>query len=161
MIEFKGNLSEKVREHVLGDANFDARKIALLVLLAPLPGSIALCILFHSPVALIIHVAIAAVLFLISFIPQKAKPKGQVYTHICFDDECVFSYSKFDKDIYLIEKVKTVKDYELYYELEISHSLSVINDIKLYCQKDLITQGTLEEFESLFEGKLVKMYGEE
>ena len=52
----------------------------------------------------------------------------------------------------MLNEVKRVYDYRCWYYLEID-----FGDPYFICQKDLLTEGTLEEFEALFEGKIVRM----
>lgn len=52
-----------------------------------------------------------------------------------------------------IENVKEVRDYGEYYALFFNN---FSNYSQFVCQKNLLTKGSIEEFESLFEGKIVK-----
>lgn len=54
-----------------------------------------------------------------------------------------------------IEQVKAVKDYGEYYTLTFKGFFTVSSFY--ICQKDLLTQGSIEEFETLFADKLKKM----
>ena len=51
--------------------------------------------------------------------------------------------------------VKTAYDYGEFYFLSFPMGKKSGNFV---CQKDLLTQGTLEEFEKLFDGKIVRKY---
>lgn len=51
-------------------------------------------------------------------------------------------------EVYEIENVESVVDYGSYYVIK--------NPRYIFCQKDLLTQGTLEDFEKLFADKLVR-----
>ena len=51
--------------------------------------------------------------------------------------------------------VKTAYDYGEFYFLSFPMGKKSCNFV---CQKDLLTQGTLEEFEKLFDGKIVRKY---
>ena len=51
-------------------------------------------------------------------------------------------------EVYEIENVESVVDYGSYYDIK--------NPRHIFCQKDLLTQGTLEDFEKLFADKLVR-----
>lgn len=53
----------------------------------------------------------------------------------------------------VIENVKEVRDYGEYYALFFNN---FSNYSQFVCQKNLLTKGSIEEFESLFEGKIVK-----
>lgn len=54
-----------------------------------------------------------------------------------------------------VELVKTAYDYGKFYFLSFPMGKKSGNFV---CQKDLLTQGTLEEFEKLFDGKIVRKY---
>lgn len=51
-------------------------------------------------------------------------------------------------EVYEIENVESVVDYGSYYVIK--------NPRYIFCQKDLLTQGTLEDFEKLFADKIVR-----
>ena len=52
-----------------------------------------------------------------------------------------------------IEDVVKLVDYGEFYDL--SFPFGKLND-KFVCQKSLLSKGTLEEFEALFEGKIIR-----
>lgn len=53
--------------------------------------------------------------------------------------------------VFGLDKVKSVTDYGAFYDIKAD-----MWPIHFYCQKDLLTQGTLEDFEKLFADKLVR-----
>ena len=53
----------------------------------------------------------------------------------------------------MIDSVKRVVDYGEWYDFVFYYS---DRDLYFVCQKSLLTKGTLEEFEALFEGKIVR-----
>ncbi len=55
-----------------------------------------------------------------------------------------------------IINVKKVVDYGDSYGIIFQHQI-----ISVFCQKDLITEGSIEEFEALFDGKIVKYDGKD
>ena len=54
----------------------------------------------------------------------------------------------------MLNSVKEILDYGEWYYFIFNYE---DRDPYFVCQKDLLTQGTLEEFEALFEGKIVDM----
>ena len=54
---------------------------------------------------------------------------------------------------HMIDSVKKVVDYGEWYDFVFYYS---DRDLYFVCQKSLLTKGTLEEFEALFEGKIVR-----
>ena len=53
----------------------------------------------------------------------------------------------------MIDEVSEVYDFGAFYEICFKKS----KDFKYLCQKDKLSKGTLEEFESLFDGKLIRL----
>ena len=56
-------------------------------------------------------------------------------------------------DIKSIDRVKSVIDYGEWYQIEFRLPG---NSQRFICQKDLITQGTIEDFENLFADKIIR-----
>ena len=56
-------------------------------------------------------------------------------------------------DIKSIDRVKSVIDYGEWYKIEFRLPG---NSQRFICQKDLITQGTIEDFENLFADKIIR-----
>ena len=128
------------------------RKMGLVLCLCGMLGIIPM-MLFISRVFPAFNIwylygAVVLVLPLMILIPSSSDylPK-----RIVLDDDHITSYSEKLIDTKYIEDVKEVRDHGTFYELvfprgNISH--------QYFCQKDLLTQGTLEEFEAMFEGKI-------
>lgn len=72
---------------------------------------------------------------------------------IRIQDNILLSVSDRATESRYIEEVKEVRDYGEYYVLVFP--MGKLSE-KFVCQKDLLTKGTLEEFEALFEGKIVR-----
>ena len=71
------------------------------------------------------------------------------------DDEYIVSVLVNGSKVYkLISDTKCVNDYDEFYELVFPLSAGISH--AFICQKSLLTKGTLEEFEALFEGKIVR-----
>ena len=73
--------------------------------------------------------------------------------HIAIQDDCITV--KYGNNVlsYYVQDVKKVFDYDAFYYLSFPFGKK---NCKFICQKDLLSEGTLEEFESLFEGKIIK-----
>ena len=96
----------------------------------------------------------AAAVFLLplaALIPQAEK--SMTPKKIVVDEESIACTT--DKEIVTkwISDVKQVIDHGEFYELVFPFGKISTNFI---CQKNLLTKGTLEEFEALFEGKITK-----
>lgn len=69
----------------------------------------------------------------------------------CDEKTVVCERIKAEELFSMIEDINTVYDYGEYYQLWEAGDLFV-------CQKDLLVQGTIEEFEKIFEGKIIRKY---
>ena len=84
--------------------------------------------------------------------PRKKLPFRWEY-HITIDEEkIVVATPLWPKPLEKpIKKIKKVLDYEdCYYVIYGDMNNSIV------CQKDLLTEGTIEEFEALFQGKIIR-----
>ena len=72
---------------------------------------------------------------------------------IWLDEDYIYCQAKAYLEQKCIDDVKRVYEYADFYEL--CFPFGNIS-IRFICQKSLLTQGTLEEFESLFKGKITK-----
>ena len=84
--------------------------------------------------------------------PRKKLPFRWEY-HITIDEEKIVQESPlWPKPVEKpIKKIKKVLDYEDCYYV-------IYGDMNncIVCQKDLLTEGTIEEFEALFQGKIIQ-----
>lgn len=95
------------------------------------------------------------ILFRIGIQTDKKTKKIITPKRIYIEDEsiiCVTESSTMGKKF---KSVKTVYDYEEFYYLSFNWTNKTMNYV---CQKDLLTQGTLEDFEKLFDGKIIRKY---
>ncbi|MCL2822105.1 MAG: hypothetical protein FWD86_02775 [Firmicutes bacterium] len=83
--------------------------------------------------------------------------KGETYKEINNID-ALGSDGFFDVSIKSVYNAKKVIDYGKWYHIIFSRRDEKKNYV---CQKDLIVKGTIEDFERLFEGKIVRKYGKE
>ncbi len=91
-------------------------------------------------------------LFLMPYIPKSKKTKLSLITKkICIDEEYIVCTSDKSVESKLISDVKKVYDYGDFYYLTFPFGKISTSFV---CQKDLLIKGTLEDFESLFEGKI-------
>ncbi len=91
---------------------------------------------------------------LICFIPSKDKRYNtcKVFTDV---EYIVAVLGTGREEFKLISDVKIVNDYGEFYELIFPWEKGINNHF--ICQKDLLTKGSLDEFEALFEGKIKKI----
>ena len=99
----------------------------------------------------------ALVIGIIMSVDKKRLAVGfpkKIYTE---DEYITFISEKYD--IYITtDNIKTVLDFGDFYHIKPKRGKGPLN---LICQKDMLTGGTIEEFEAIFEGKIVRKYEEE
>ena len=92
-------------------------------------------------------------IILVAF-PRKKEKSEVMPTKIFSDVEYIVSQSKKTEEYLLFEDVKKIVDYGEFYNVFLNGKYSYA----FICQKSLLTQGTLEEFEAHFEGKIERIY---
>lgn len=161
MFEFKGTISPEVEKHVW------KQEILLGVFLLYIGTTLFLPIIVLISIGLkeafecemweviLPYCSLYVIIPLISLIPRSKKDKKQYSIQNVFSDgEYVVAIQGNGEEEYKhIADVKSCVDYGEFYQLlfpigKISYSF--------ICQKNLLTKGTLEEFESLFEGKIIR-----
>ena len=153
MIEFKGYLTGSAEKGFVRKT----RKLGLIGCAIVIPLALPIVFfmsyaLFHDPA--FVYAMLGALLFMvvILFIPKGkkehiAKLPKRVYIEkghiVCIADR--YTDSRFIRD------VKKVIDHGEYYELCFPFGKA---SEKFICQKNLLTRGSLREFEALFKGKI-------
>ena len=151
MIVFEGELSEKCKEFVL---NRESRNAFIAGAVVALPLLIANVILG------IVHYVylIALPLWVIFPFLMGIKPKAKSFQYILpkrikISEETLDSEGESFHETKSISDIKEVINYGQFYQFIFKFPNK---SNRFYCQKDLIVEGTLEEFEKLFEGKIVR-----
>lgn len=157
MIEFKGYLTGSALKH-LRKSYFKIMcgvlSIAFIICVAIMISIIGidaedwlLAILLLTPVYLIFCVLLPYLLmkFDKTHIPKQITINNNII--FCITDEIGADSRK-------IEQIKEVRDYSEYYVV-ICKGLNI--PPHFICQKDLLTQGSIDEFESLLAGKIKRM----
>ena len=103
--------------------------------------------------------ALCASTFLLTFIPKTKKEKEKLLPNKIFTDvEYIVCQTKIGlEEFKLISDASKLIDYGDFYF--ISFPVGNLSD-SFVCQKNLLTNGTLEEFEALFEGKIERKTNE-
>lgn len=78
-----------------------------------------------------------------------------IATRITIDTEEIQIEARANCRICGIEEVEMILDHGSFFDIKIYSPTRIFNCI---CQKDLIVEGTIEEFEKLFEDKIVRKY---
>lgn len=152
MIEFNGYLTDSAQKHFFARS----RKLSLYVSLGSvaliLPGVLAISVKTGLWILFLLFCSTLVAIVIAAFIPKSKKTKKQLIPKRIFtEDEYIISVTDTAEDFKKISDVKKVKKYNDFYEL--SFPFGKISD-KFICQKSLLSKGTLEEFEALFEGKI-------
>ena len=162
MIEFFGTLSEQCQK----DTNKRTRKMVALVFtcFTILLGVVPTVVLylqadedFYEFAGLTVLLLIVTVVMWLPINVVRKPPKG-VSTDILvrIEDSHITRSGFGGVQTKPLSKVKKVIDAGDWYYVVFSRLGDLSN--AFVCQKDLLTQGTLEDFEKLFEGKLVRKY---
>lgn len=152
MIEFKGELSETCKKFVL-DNNSRVARICAIIVCAPLA---ALDIWWAVSNDLFYLIVLPALVMIVAL--AGIKPKGKDYELIMtkrvkIDGNCLESEGGQLTEARSIDQIKCVIDYGEWYKIEFRLPG---NSQRFICQKDLITQGTIEDFENLFADKIIR-----
>ena len=153
MIEFYGVLSDECR---IACAKNESRKDGIMFLVVTIIVSIivSICIKLGSKIYYgVILIVIFIITTIIAFItPIKRIHNFKITIKITIDNEyIVLNNIVLDNSIQIsINKIKKVIDEDDWYKIVFKNNKYWI------CQKNLITQGTIVDFEKLFDGKIIR-----
>ena len=157
MIEFNGYLTGTSQKFFCKQIVKLQQKIILFTLI---PIFIILMIVFYLvfdvialyPEVIISEIILSALALLLPNIQTKKEKEKITPQKVYIENDMIVSKSNAMVDTRFMKDVKEVRDYgEFYYFVFKAYSYRFV------CQKDLLTQGTIEEFENLFAGKIKKM----
>ena len=155
MIDFKGYLTGKTEKHYHKRNKLFSWILMTAALLALLPGTISISITIKMYILLIINVFGLVIVPLITLIPDSKKTRKEMTPkRITFEDGVITCVADKYVEQKTIDSVKLVRDYGDFYELVFPFGNI---SMKFICQKDLLVSGSIEEFEALFEGKIVRI----
>ena len=152
MLEFLGNISEK-------NKNFIIRKEKLVFFFAsviPVIIGIILTIIAAIKLDLIWLVFLFPLLFflMIPLFPIKGKTLDlMIPIKIVIDGDTIISEGNNFKNTKNISDVKKIIDFGDYYRIYFKWPKK---SYKFLCQKSLLVEGTIKDFEKLFENKIIK-----
>ena len=157
MIEFKGEFSPQTEKFYFNNSRKAARNLMLFAVIIWLPIVLSYY-LYSFDIKVILYyllILIVAPLYMCVIPLSKKEKKRQMPQKIYTDeDECInVVLGDGRKESCCISDVKCVYDYDDFYYLVFVFGKK---NWKFVCQKSLITQGNLEEFESLFDVEIVK-----
>jgi len=158
MIEFRGYIIEDAKERMLEKTRQYERKLIFLGTLLILPPVIIFGINTEAWWIMQVYIITMVVGLIVPMIPKSKKEQQAIIPNCIYTDGktivCVTEKAQIKR---FISDVKTVYDCKTYYELTFKFGKF---SSQFICQKDLLTQGTIEEFEALFEGKIDDMSDE-
>lgn len=155
MIEFKGYIDGATRKRFWHNNRVMGVKILLVAEALIIPGIMVFGIKAQNWLMVILCAVIFFILPLTALIPQgKKAEKSMLPKRIVADEESITCTTDREVVAKWISDVKQVIDHGEFYELIFPFGKISPNFI---CQKDLLTKGTLEQFEALFEGKITKV----
>ena len=152
MIEFKGDLTGAAQEYALKKSSKLTQRFLLLGAVFLLPGSYIFSVTFLHNFWIFIFPALFLAMSIISRITYK-KYTQRLPICIYIDGSTIVINFKFNSQTLDISNVKAVYDYGIFYEIIPEN---IFNFSVFICQKDLLTDGTLEKFETLFDGKITQ-----
>ena len=156
MIEFNGYLTGAAEAYFHKRTKAFGRKIIIASLLILFPGILVTGIKMHAKALIWGYCTLFVAIPLLTLIPKSKKERISITPKRIFtEDDCIICVADRYTESSFIADAKTLRDFGEYYE--IVFPFGKVSD-KFVCQKNLLTKGTLEEFEALFAGKLIRMH---
>lgn len=157
MIKFKGYLTGNSQKFFCNKIVKSLKKFVGFTLI---PSAIIIYLIFYfdrtvvtDPRAIISTIILVAIGLMLPKILTKKEKEKITPQRVCIKNNIIISHSNELIESRYIEDVKEVKDYGEFYYLTFPFGKY---SYRFVCQKDLLSQGTLEDFEALFEGKIVR-----
>ena len=154
MIEFCGVISKECQKRY-EIREFLAFLIGLFICSSPLLVPFLVFAIVKSNYFLIILIACIYCAILLISVAEALSVKKKLPVKILIADERIEIENKVESKNNPLSEVNYVNDYGKWYQVFFKIGFGYRYII---CQKDLITQGTIEDFEKIFEGKIVRKY---
>ena len=158
MIVFSGDLSNNCKEFLLKDNAFCGFIISLISSLIGVAIVAAVALIFELWIVFIFLLPLLLMILLATLSPYLQREKTlKIITpsKIVFDGQTGYMRVFLKESEVIIKiplsKVKSVIDEKEWYFIKFFFKLS-----GFICQKSLITEGTIQEFEKLFEDKIIR-----
>ena len=153
MIEFKGELSKTCKKFVLKN---EARCSKMALTISCFPFAVADIIWWAVSGKLYVLIVLPALVFTVFLagIKPREKDYGVIMTkRVTIEGNDLECEGDQFHDIKSIDRVKSVIDYGEWYKIIFRFPNK---SQRFICQKDLITQGTIEDFENRFADKIIR-----
>lgn len=160
MIVFNGYISGKAEKYYFKKTRILGQRLLLFAAIMISPWVIWWSIKTHNWFVLVGYSLIFLVIPLLAIIPPSKKSKKELTPKKIFiEDGYIICVADRFTESRLIADVKQVNEYDEFYE--ITFPFGKVSD-KFICQKSLLSEGTLEEFERIFEkqGTVFKKTGD-
>ena len=158
MIRFKGNLSGTCQKYIRRKEGIVQSIIFTIVfIILAFPLYLMITPVITSEVFWAMYLIIYLCFMLLSFLLPLKKDFLKSIPHeiiISMEDDIIVSVSANNTLEMTVSSVETVFDMGLWYVLKFSPGPNY--PPRFICQKDLIVEGTIEDFEKLFEEKIIK-----
>ncbi len=153
MIVFSGEISGACKKKVARQSVFRMFLAALTPALLIIAGSIALAIIWEPIVALMVIPGILLIT-LVCIPPRKKKDFDRIMPNMVkIDGDEIECRSDAFEEFRMLYDVTEVLDFGEWYQILFTFSSK---SYLFICQKSLITEGALEDFEKLFEDKITR-----
>lgn len=153
MIEFKGNLSEAARNFILRQNQRGALFISLFALTPFIVAN--LCLALFEDMLFLMFLPCWILFIVLSYLikPKGKKLEDMMTNRVVIEEACLERESSAEYNHTEIEDIKKIIDYGEFYKI-VFYFPSM--NSRFICQKDLITQGSIEEFEERFSDKIIR-----
>lgn len=156
MIKFAGRIDSKIKKKVLKQRDRSMTYLSLIVTIA-IWGATICCLIIDKSIdrgllVSSIMLTIVTIGLFVAPVTNKMLYNIDWFYTVCITDK-VIQKTQYKQPMLTLEidQVKKIRDDGKYYSI-------IYADISnaIICQKSLLVEGTLEEFEALFEGKIVR-----
>jgi len=156
MIEFRGYISGAAEKRFHNKARNFGQYIMIASVSLFLPSVIHFVLKTRNWLLLGLYCTLFLIIPLLAHIPQSRKERASIIPkRIYTEEDTIVCVADKYVEYRLLSDVKQVRDFGEFYE--IIFPFGKISE-KFICQKDLLTIGTIEDFEKLFDGKIVRKH---
>lgn len=165
MIEFNGKISKKCQNYICKQEAVPGLIGCLIgVILVLLPATVIASIYFSQMRIMVIvcGILLSAVILFFGYYSPFMKGTLPLITPIRIvitDNGEITSYGENFELANSVADATVVVDYGEWYHISFTRNTKFgLGNGRFVCQKDLLTQGSVDQFEKLFEGKIVRKY---
>ena len=155
MIKFDGYISGSAETRFLKQYRRYNRNCVIIAVLILMPGTVLWALIMNSRAILNAYLAGMILFPLVPCAPLNRKEiKERVPNKVFVVDNYITSITDKIKETRKLDDVKCVRDFGEFYEFVFPpFKLSA----RFVCQKNLLSEGSIDEFEAIFKDKIVRM----